>query len=259
MNKNYCVVQTKGGAGKTTVSVNVLALMFKDDDIKINIFELDNNNTSKLSNSKLNFKNLKLNESDEAINKVYFDIVSNSKEVNIIDCGGGDDTVKVLNYIQKIDMQDIVYIIPVNDDIEQFDNVVQTIALIKQTDKKATIHLFFNRCNNLNEQDVKKQFVGFFGSDIYNIKSKIELIQKDITSFVFIPNSQLFGILKSYGISLYDSYKSSKELVQNISTYRQKWVKDGQKVFNKNMARFTFAKDILSLIDDLKIINKIKG
>jgi MinD-like ATPase involved in chromosome partitioning or flagellar assembly len=56
MNKNYCVVQTKGGAGKTTISVNVLALMFKDNDIKINIFELDNNNTSKLANSKLNFQ-----------------------------------------------------------------------------------------------------------------------------------------------------------------------------------------------------------
>ena len=56
MNKNYCVVQTKGGAGKTTISINILALMFKNDDIKINIFELDNNNTSKLPNSKLNFK-----------------------------------------------------------------------------------------------------------------------------------------------------------------------------------------------------------
>jgi cellulose biosynthesis protein BcsQ len=259
MNKNYCVVQTKGGAGKTTISVNVLALMFKNDDIKVNIFELDNNNTSKLANSKLNFQSLKVDKSDEAINKVYFDIVSNSKEVNIIDCGGGDDTVKVLEYIQKIDMQDIVYIIPLNDDIEQFDNVVQTIKLIKSTNKKAIIHLFFNRCNNLNEQDVKKQFVGFFGSDIYNINSKIELIQNEISSFVFIPNTPLFGILKSYGISLYDSYNSSKDLVDNISTYRQNWAKEGKKVFSKNMARFTFAKDILELIDDLKIINKIKG
>lgn len=259
MNTTYCVAQTKGGAGKTTISVNVLALMFKDDDIKVNIFELDNNNTSKLSNSKLNFQSLKLKQSDEAINKVYFDIVSESEEVNIIDCGGGDDTKKVLEYIQKIDMQDVVYIIPVNDDIEQFDNVVQTIRLIKYTNKKAIIHLFFNRCNNLNEQDVKKQFVGFFGSETYNIKSEVELIQKDITSYIFIPNSQLFGILKFYGISLYDSYKSSKELVENISTYRQNWAKEGKEIFSKHMARFTFAKDILELIDDLKIINKIKG
>ncbi|WP_044418594.1 hypothetical protein [Halarcobacter anaerophilus] len=257
--RNYCVPQTKGGVGKSVLSVHVIPMIYKDEDIKVNIFELDNNNRSSLSNSKLQFKTFKIDKSEEAINKVYFDLVTNNNEVNIIDCGGGDDTIAVLDYIKKIDMKDIVYIIPVNDDIEQFDNVVETIKAIKDIDKKAETHIFFNRCNDLTEDSVKKQFVGFFGSDVYNIESKVEKIFKDVTSFTFVPNSPLFGILKSHKISLYDSYKSSKDLVENIVTYRQKWAKEGQKVFNSNIAKFRFAKDILELIDNLSIINKIKG
>jgi hypothetical protein len=259
MNKNFCVVQTKGGAGKTTLSIHVLPIIFKDEDIKINIFELDNNNKSDLENSSLNFKTLKLDKSDEAINKVYFDLVQNNNEINIIDCGGGDDTIKVLDYIKKVDMTDIVYIIPVNDDIEQFNNVVETIKLIKYTDKKVDIFVFFNRCNDLSKNVIEKQFVGFFGSETYNIENKINQITKDIKGFVFVPSSPLFGILKSYGISLYDSYKSSKNLVDNISSYRQKWAEEGQEVFNTNIAKFRFAKDILELIENLSKINKIKG
>ena len=56
----FIVVSTKGGEGKTFLSLQVLPVLFLN--LNINIFEVDNNNNSKkmIENSKkINFKGFK--------------------------------------------------------------------------------------------------------------------------------------------------------------------------------------------------------
>ena len=78
-----------------------------------------------------------------------------------------------------------------------------------------------------------------------------------VDNVFFIPNSNIFSILKShYKVSLLDSYLSSIDLVQNIDTYRQEWVKEGQDVFKANNKRYRFAKMVVELIEQLKPIQK---
>ena len=87
-----------------------------------------------------------------------------------------------------------------------------------------------------------------------NIKNVEDL---KVDNIFFIPNSNIFSILKShYKVSLLDSYLSSIDLVQNIDTYRQEWVKEGQDVFKANNKRYRFAKMVVELIEQLKPIQK---
>ena len=247
---------TKGGVGKTTTS-NVLSTVFylSNQDKKINLFELDDNNVSNINSNYINHQSLKLKDSEVVIDDIQFASLSNTNVINIIDCGGGNDTKIVLQKLKEIDLSGLNYYIPLNDDMEQVDNVKDTIALIRDFDKSANINLILNRCFSLQKDEIQKQFINIFGSDELDIPNQLNNLQVD--NIFFVPNSNIFSILKShYKVSLLDSYLSSIDLVQNIDTYRQEWVKEGQEVFKVNNKRYRFAKMVVELIEQLKPIQK---
>ncbi|MFX4236663.1 hypothetical protein ACOL3F_12110, partial [Aliarcobacter butzleri] len=76
-----------------------------------------------------------------------------------------------------------------------------------------------NRCLSLEKEEIQKQFINIFGSDELDIPNQLDNLKVD--NVFFVPNSNIFSILKShYKVSLLDSYLSSIDLVQNIDTYR---------------------------------------
>lgn len=248
--------QTKGGVGKSIISNIVSTLLYlKNQDKKINLFELDDNNVSKVNSSYVNHQSLKLKDSEVVLDDIQFSSLSDSSVVNIIDCGGGNDTKIVLQKLKEIDLLGLNYYIPLNDDMEQVDNVKETIFLIRDFDKYANINLVLNRCFSLEKDEIQKQFISIFGSEELDIPNQLDNLKFD--SIFFVPNSNIFSILKShFKVSLLDSYLSSIDLVQNIDTYRQEWVKEGQDVFKANNKRYRFAKMVVELIEQLKPIQK---
>ncbi|MDY0180583.1 hypothetical protein [Aliarcobacter skirrowii] len=252
----HVIPQTKGGVGKTTVSgvVSVLSYL-QNQDKKINLFELDDNNVSKINSNYINHQSLKLKDSEVVIDDIQFASLSDSNVINIIDCGGGNDTKIVLQKLEEIDLLGLNYYIPVNDDLEQVDNLKDTIVLIRDFDKSANINLILNRCFSLEKDEIQKQFINIFGSDELDIPNQLNNLQVD--NIFFVPNSKMFSILKShYKVSLLDSYLSSIDLVQNIDTYRQEWIKEGSEVFKSNNKKYRFAKLVVELIEQLKPIQK---
>ena len=143
---------TKGGVGKTTTS-NVFStvLYLSNQDKKINLFELDDNNVSNINSNYINHQSLKLKDSEVVIDDIQFASLSNTNVINIIDCGGGNDTKIVLQKLKEIDLSGLNYYIPVNDDLEQVDNVKDTISLILDFDKSSNINLILNRCFSLQK------------------------------------------------------------------------------------------------------------
>ena len=108
----------------------------------------------------------------------------------------------------------------------------------------------------MEKDEIQKQFINIFGSDELDIPNQLNNLKVD--NIFFVPNSNIFSILKShYKVSLLDSYLSSVDLVQNIDTYRQEWVKEGQDVFKINNKRYRFAKMVVELIEQLKPIQKV--
>ena len=253
----HVIVQTKGGVGKTTVSGIVATLLYlQNQNKKINLFEIDDNNNSKINSNYINYQSLKLKDSEIVIDDIQFSSLSDSNVTNIADVGGGNDTKIVLKKLKEIDLSGLNYYVALNDDLEQVDNVKDTIALIRDFDKDANINLVLNRSLSMDKTEIKAQFINIFGDENLNLPNQLDNLK--VNNILFVPNSRVFSILKSfYKVSLLDSYLSSIDLVQNIDSYRQKWIKEGQEVFKSNNKRYRFAKMVIELIEQLKPIQKV--
>lgn len=74
-------------------------------DKNIYIFEVDNNNNSKKlieKSEKINFKTFRVNDGLDALDEVEFNtLTAKDDTINIVDCGGGDDTMKVLEILHE--------------------------------------------------------------------------------------------------------------------------------------------------------------
>lgn len=252
----HIVLGTKGGGGKTTFSEIQSASLYLNNPKKIvNIFELDDNNVTRVNSNYLNHQSFKLKEGEIVIDDIQFSSLCDSNVNNIVDCGGGNDSRKVVQMVKEIDLFGLNYYVPLTDNMNEILNTQDTISLIREFDKSATINLVLNRCLSLNETEIKKQFISVFGDDELDIPNQLDNLKVD--NIFFVPNSNIFSILKShYKVSLLDSYLSSVDLIQNIDTYRQEWIKEGQDVFKANNKRYRFAKMVVELIEQLKPIQK---
>lgn len=249
------IVNTKGGVGKTTVANVFGQLFYSNQNQKINIFEIDDNNTTQVNSNYINYQSLKLKDSEVVLDDIQFNLLSDNNVINIVEAGAGNDSIVVLSKLKEIDLTGLNYYIPLNDDMEQVDNVKDTIALIRDFDKSGKINLILNRCFSLEKEEIKDQFVNIFGNEELDIPNRLTDLKVD--NIFFIPNSNIFSILKShYKVSLLDSYLSSIDLVQNIDTYRQEWIKEGQDVFKVNNKKYRFAKMVVELINQLEPIRK---
>ncbi|MCT7618157.1 hypothetical protein N5U05_10450 [Aliarcobacter butzleri] len=252
----HVVVQTKGGVGKTTFSSVLSTLLYLENkEKKIQVFELDDNNSTRINSDFMSHSSLKLKDSEIALDDIQFNTLSTEDVISITDAGGGNNSRMVLQKFYEVDLTDLNYYIPLTDNMDEIQNFKDTLELIQKFDKNGKINLILNRCLSLDKTEIEKQFINIFGSDELDIPNQLDNLKVD--NVFFVPNSNIFSILKShYKVSLLDSYLSSIDLVQNIDTYRQEWVKKGQEIFKANNKRYRFAKLVVELIDQLKPIQK---
>jgi len=250
------IANTKGGVGKSVVSSMIMPFVAEGKEIIIH--EFDNNNQTKIENTSLKFNTIKADKSGDKIDEILFDVISEKNITHIIDCGGGNDTIKVLDFLIESDLVGLEYYVPLNADIEQAKNVLDTIKEIKKRDKEAVINLILNRCYSLNEDSIKEQFVGIFGSDVYNVDGIIEQLLKEVNNIYFLKDTPLFGILKNiYNTTLFDTYREAVEINKNISKYKKEWVKLGNKEFKNKMKHYKFLKEVIKFVEqDLKTFKR---
>ena len=256
---NIVIANTKGGVGKSIISTQVLPAFFQQQNNtkNVNVYEIDNNNKSQLSNSSLNFKSLDLTKGEDALLEADY----NTNAVNVIDAGGGDDTRTIINYIQKNDIFVDLYLVPVLNDFEQVHNLKQTVSLIRQIDNNASVYVVLNKLKSLEEQDIKDQFIFLFGSEKYGIKGHLEEVQGDINGMLFLVDSNIYSILKNiYQKSLADVLDLAEDYIANIRDYKKQWRQElGVEEYKKNMQFYSFLKDAKELADlNFKQLGKIE-
>ena len=230
------VVNTKGGTGKTTFAINVLPLILDN----ILILEADNNNKTKLQNSKIEIKNLFANEEDKLITELLFNDYRNV----VIDAGGGDDVKKVLKTLSKNDVLIDYFFILVTQDYETLKNLEDTINLIKQNFKNARIILVLNKVNNI--ETIKQEFLFLFGNNELGIENILKTKFKDtFYNIVAIRNNTLISYIKNiYKQTLKDFLEDLKIFEQyNLASLQKKWVIDCKKQYeNEQEAKECFKK-----------------
>jgi len=261
MKKNNTIVfaSTKGGPGKSTLSTMVATLLCGSK--VVNVYELDDNNKTMFSKSEhVQFKTLKVKDTNSVINKIDFTNLTQTESsvCNIIDIGGGNDTKMVLQAMKKSDFTGLTYVVPINDDIEQVDNLFDTINMIKETDKEGKIYLILNRVERMDEESIRAQFINVFGSQKYGIQGHMEEILKEVEGIKFVRNSPLYGILKNiYNKTLLDSYLEAISLIEDIDNLKRIWSNESEEAFFKNMEKYRFAQDIVLLVEELNPLSTI--
>ena len=247
-NKIFAMVSTKGGGGKTTISTMVLPTLFAGTESNITIYGIDDNNINKLKSEHINFKNLKVKDSENILDEIEMQKIMKSDDISIIDVGGGSDTLNLLNIIKKSVVDGVTFIIPINDDIEQIYNLENTINAIQKASKNPTIYLVLNRVHQLNKDAIEEQFVGIYGSDRYGIKPLSNKILEQIDAIYFVESAPIFSILKNiYTTTLLDAYIEAEDLLQNLETKKVEWVEKGKEYFKKQNIRVRLAYDVIEL------------
>ena len=235
--KNVIVVcSTKGGEGKTYLSLQILPILFLDKNI--NIFEVDNNNNSKkmIENSqRISFKSFKIDDGLDAIDEIEFNnMLSQDDCINILDAGGGDDTVKLLEILKEKELYGLTYIVPMSNSISNVDNALQTVNSILDFDQDAKINLVLNKCSSFNFDDIQFKFKSFFGNEAFGLPSRYEQFEKKIQNLNYLTETDLPDIISSkHQYALVDSYLKAKNIIENFDEVKAEWAKNGKEEFLK--------------------------
>ena len=235
---NIIVVCTsKGGEGKSLLSMQKIPLLYLDKNIYI--FEVDNNNNSKKlieKSEKINFKTFRVNDGLDALDEVEFNtLTSKDDTINIVDCGGGDDTMKVLQILNEKELKGLTYVVPLTNSISNVDNALQTIDAILEYDQTAIINLVLNRCPNYDFNAIKEKFKALFGNEEFGLNSRIEEFQSKVKNINYILETDLPDIISSkHQYSLVDAYLKAKLIIENFDAVKAEWLKEGKDIFLRN-------------------------
>ena len=219
MTENHVIVSTKGGVGKTTISLNVMPCLVNVPLEKINIFEIDDNNLTSVEHSKMNFYHVTLKKLPEVLIDIEL-----TDGINIIDSGGGNDSKEVVKALKQDEIEVARFYIPATHDFEVLTNIESTIQLIKKYYPDTEIYLILNRVYDTeNEEEIKKQFMFLYGSDEYVI-NKADYIFKTVSQVMVVPEeSNVFALVKNiYNTTVRDLLEKGEEVLQNIQEYNQK-------------------------------------
>lgn len=238
VNNVIVVCSSKGGEGKSLISIQKIALLFLDKNIFI--FEVDNNNNSKKlieKSEKINFKTFRVNDGLDALDEVEFNtLTSKDDTINIIDCGGGDDTLKVLEILNEKELYGLTYVVPLTNSISNVDNALATINAILEFDETAIINLVLNRCPSYEFKVIKEKFKALFGNEEFGLNSRIEEFQSKIRNINYILETDFPDIISSkHQYSLVDAYLKAKLIIENYAAVKKSWLEEGKDVYLENI------------------------
>lgn len=228
----FVVLNPKGGVGKSAVSKYFLPaiLVHNYPECRISIYEIDNNNANTknvFENSDFTtYRKFKINDKNEAI----FDLELSTAmgEYAIVDVGGGDDVKAVLDGLKDIHLVDVNFIIPTNDDDEQFENVADCIEKILMINPDANIRLVFNQVKDCSEpKAIEDQFVAFYGDRKLGIESSLSKIEKYLACISIIPRTNILFLCKNkLKIGLADFYVKGKNVLPNVMKLKAGWLEE---------------------------------
>jgi len=181
--KNIVVANTKGGVGKSTISFHVLPYLLQNFDFAI--VEIDNNNktSSALAQSSISHKITSVNIAigTKKMEELVIDNIM-SDQITIIDAGGGDDTITIINSLTDQNIaKNTLFIIPYFADFAAIANLLSTVQLIRDFDYL----VIANNIDTKNENDI--MFVS--GNEDFEIPNFSKMFKK----FAIIEHSHLFS------------------------------------------------------------------
>ena len=195
----YSVVNNKGGAGKSTFAFHCLTAVLDN----FTLVEIDDNNdTSSVFNKSVKLdgkvRSVKISQGTDAFDDAVFDTMRDRGGDIIIDAGGGNDSLAVIDMLLKeADPANLTFIIPFMSGRAQLQNALDTYELVKE---RKVVFI-------LNAAASKEEFVFWFGSEKYDLAGVDKKIQK--IPLAFIPTTPLFDLAAIDGEVIADTAVSA--------------------------------------------------
>jgi len=254
---NIAVINSKGGVGKSTISIQVAASYLYDTfKLKANHFEFDDENEDNKAfekseiintfNEKVYRTNLRDRITDILLEyeNIVFDIGANKTTTYFV------DALKESGMMPKIDL----FIIPLMDGENDALNAIKIFNTLKDEDASSKIIFALNRIN-IN-RDIYSQFNVFLGDKrgVFNDNGLIDQIDIMYREYISIEDSDAVKYSKNFGLSIYElsaldrdisgeiktalKNNESKETIRMLSF--KKGVKDDCDVYTKNILKPAF-------------------
>lgn len=200
------IPQTKGGVGKSTVAMQVIApYLYKKHGKKVTYIEIDDENNDSMSFNRTEIVNKrmlgtnKISELDEMI------LMDSNHEV-IVDVGGNKTSSLVLEEIKKVgSFGNVKWIIPLGDGELDGKNAIATMKKIKKIEENPEENTIFalNRAINMEPDYITEQFINFFGHKYLGNNSVIcDYIDKP--KFFPIKNDKIITLSRYVGSTVWE-------------------------------------------------------
>ncbi len=248
------IPQTKGGVGKSTVAMQVIApYLYKKHGKKVTYIEIDDENNDSRSFTRTNIveKRMlgtnKLTELDELI------LMDDNHEV-IVDVGGNKTSSLVLEEIKKVgSFGNVKWIIPLGDGELDGKNAIATMKKIKKIEENPEQNMIFalNRAISMEPDYIEEQFINFFGH---------KYLDSNSVMFDFIKEPNYFAVKNDKVITM-SRYLGSTvwEMAYNNTDFAQKAVQAKELGDLDSARKYLFFRRIQTEAKDyvLQVLNKI--
>jgi cellulose biosynthesis protein BcsQ len=213
------VLNTKGGVGKSTISVQVgVAYLYAKTRQKIDHFEFDDENQDAAAfydSSILNIHHEKV-ERAELREKITDTLVD--YENVVIDVGANKTATKFLDALidsGMLNMLDLI-IIPLMDGENDATSAANTYFKIKEANKDVKIIFALNRVNTTRE--LRSQFNVFLGDprEIFNNCGIIDSIQEIDRRYIKLTDSDTIKYSKNFGKTVWELAKVDRNLEDEL-------------------------------------------
>ena len=152
-NVNVIVVNTKGGAGKSTTAIQTISTYFLAKAQEVELLELDNQNQDAKIFSKSKIKSTQINVDANAkdLNQTIRDLfLGEDKNNKVMDIGGNATTSNFLQSLKSTHMYNMVdlFIIPMSGGSQDLKNAKDTLQMILVMNSNANVLFALSRVRN---------------------------------------------------------------------------------------------------------------
>ncbi len=210
------IPQTKGGVGKSTVAMQVIApYLYKKHGKKVTYIEIDDENNDSRSFTRTEIVDKKMLQTTHLTQLDELILMDDNHEI-IVDVGGNKTSTLVLEEIAKVgSFNNIKWIVPMGDGELDGKNAIATMKKLRKIEKNSTDNLLFalNRAISTEQDYLEEQYINFFGHKYLGSDSTITDFVKDPKYFA-VKNDKIITMSRYLGSTVWEMAHNNTDFAQ---------------------------------------------